>query len=100
MGTSIAAKQNPLARRENVAQSSYKLPPLPSSSLEGGLPAEVAMKADDESELSSEDVPGSGGVPSKPCSRGGGLYPGTCHLTSQMLGFRFADSLFLVHAEE
>lgn len=76
-----------------------KTAPLPSSS-SGGLPAEVGMEADDESEPNSGDVPGSGGSHQRHAAEEGGRYPGTCHLTGQVLGFRFMVSLFLVHAEE
>lgn len=76
-----------------------KTVPLPSSS-SGGLPAEVGMEADDESEPSSGDMLSSGGSHQRPTAEGGGLYPGTCHLTGQMLGFRFMVSGFMVHAEE
>lgn len=41
-----------------------------------------------------------GGSHQRHAAEEGGLYPGTCHLTGQMLGFTFMVSLFLVHAEE
>lgn len=58
------------------------------------------MEADDESEPNSGDVPGSGRSHQHHAAEEGGLYPSMCHLTGQMLKFRFMVSLFLVHAEE
>lgn len=60
----------------------------------GGLPAEVGMEVDDESEASSGDVLGSEGAHRHYAADEGGLY------TGQMLGVKFMVSLFLVHAEE
>lgn len=55
----------------------------------GGLPAEVGMEVDDESESSSGDVLGSEEAHQRYAANEGGLYT----------GFRFMVSVFLVHAE-
>lgn len=55
----------------------------------GGLPAQVGMEVDDESEPSSGDVLGSEEAHQRYAANEGGLYT----------GFRFMVSIFLVHAE-
>lgn len=62
----IAAKQNPLhtGRVQHGVAPNYPTAFL----FLRGLPAEVGMEADDESEPNSGDVLGSGGVPPTPCS--------------------------------
>lgn len=59
----------------------------------GGLPAEVGMEVDDESEPSSGDVLGSEEAHQCYAANERGLY------TGQMLGLKFMVSIFLVHAE-